>query len=204
MANRHLARTIALQSLYEWDFNNKSAADVSHIVEHNIKEFAPGLKDDEFVQELINGVINNRKEIDAKIEKTAPEWPLDQITTVDRNILRLGIFELQYDPNIPPKVAINEAIELAKTFGGESSGRFVNGVLGTLYRQLGGEEKDPMTAEKMQAHKKALEEAKTKGKAQTIPLPKKPAPPSVDAPLPLPNSAKNKSKSKKSSSSKKT
>lgn len=188
MANRHLARTIALQSLYEWDFNHKSAENMAKIAAHNIREFAPGLKEDEFVMGLINGVIEKQDEIDAKIEKTAPEWPLDQITTVDRNILRLGIFELQYDQTIPPKVAINEAIELAKTFGGESSGRFVNGVLGTLYRQLGGEENDPMTAEKMAEHKKALEEAKAKGKdPASVKAPRKPAPPSIDAPIPPQN-----------------
>lgn len=175
MANRHLARTIALQSLYEWDFNKKTADALDKIVAHNIAEFAPGLKDDSFARDLVTGVISHQAEIDAKITKTAPEWPLDQITTVDRNILRLGIFELQFDPAIPPKVAINEAIELAKTFGGESSGRFVNGVLGTLYRQLGGEAKDPMTAERMAEHKKALEEARAKGLEQpAVPLPQKP------------------------------
>ncbi|MFH0830701.1 MAG: transcription antitermination factor NusB [Parcubacteria group bacterium] len=174
MANRHLARTIALQSLYEWDFNRRPADALDKIVAHNVAEFAPGLKDDEFVRQLVMGVTANQKEIDAKIVKTAPEWPLEQITTVDRNILRIGIFELQYDPTIPPKVAINEAIELAKTFGGESSGRFVNGVLGTLYRQLGGEAKDLMTAERMAQHKKALEEARSRGLPEpSVPLPKK-------------------------------
>jgi N utilization substance protein B len=198
MANRHLARTIALQSLYEWDFNKKPAADLKKIVAHNVKEFAPGLKDDSFVQTLIDGVLQNQEEIDAKIVKTAPEWPIEQITTVDRNILRLGIYELQYDQNIPPKVAINEAIELAKSFGGEASGRFVNGVLGTLYRQLGGEEKDSMTAEKMAAHKKALEEAKAKGLATPeVPKPSKPAPPSVDAPLPKKDTRPKRTRSKK-------
>lgn len=155
MANRHLARTIALQSLYEWDFNKKSVDDLKKIVAHNIKEFAPGLKDDSFVYHLIDGVTQNLKEIDERIVKTAPEWPLNQITIVDRNIMRLGIFELQHDDKIPPKVAINEAIELAKTFGGEASGRFVNGVLGTLYRNMGGEENDGMTKEKMAKKKKA-------------------------------------------------
>jgi N utilization substance protein B len=185
MANRHLARTIALQSLYEWDFNQKSAADLKKIVAHNVAEFAPGLKEDQFIQELVDGVLKNRQEIDAKIVKTAPEWPLDQITMVDRNVLRIGIYELQYDKQIPPKVAINEAIELAKTFGGESSGRFVNGVLGTLYRQLGGEEKDQMTAEKMQALREAREKAKAKGLPEPkLPQPRKPNPPAVETPLP--------------------
>jgi len=185
MANRHLARTIALQTLYEWDFNKKPSTDLPKILAHNLAEFAPGLKDDSFAQSIIDGVLAHQEDIDAKIIRTAPEWPLEQITTVDRNILRVGIFEMQYDPAIPPKVAINEAIELAKTFGGDSSGRFVNGVLGTLYRQLGGEEKDPMTAEKMAERKAAIDAAKAKGEpAPEIPLPAKPPPPPVDAPLP--------------------
>jgi len=178
MANRHLARTIALQSLYEWDFNSKASSALKEIVNHNLGEFAPGLKDTEFAHQLVNGVIKRQKEIDAQIVKTAPEWPLAQITTVDRNVLRLGIYEMQFEPSVPPKVAINEAIELAKTFGGDASGRFVNGVLGTLYRQLGGEEKDTMTAEKMAAHRKAIEEAKAKGvKNPNIPAPSKSLPP---------------------------
>lgn len=194
MANRHLARTIALQTLYEWDFNKKPASELPKILAHNLLEFAPGLKDDSFAQSIIDGVLAHQADIDAKIIRTAPEWPLEQITTVDRNILRVGIFEMQYDPAIPPKVAINEAIELAKTFGGDSSGRFVNGVLGTLYRQLGGEEADPMTAEKMAERKAAIDAAKAKGEpAPEIPLPAKPPPPPVDAPLPPRRDAEPKS-----------
>ncbi len=196
MANRHLARTIAMQSLYEWDFNKRPVETLKEMVAHNIKEFAPGLKDDEFAYGLVEGVVKNQADIDAKIVKTAPEWPLEQITTVDRNILRIGIYELQYDKQIPPKVAINEAIELAKTFGGEASGRFVNGVLGTLYRQLGGEEADEMTAEKMAARKAALEEAKAKGVEVKLPEPVKPPPPSVDAPLPPPEPTTDKTSNK--------
>ena len=176
MANRHLARTIALQSLYEWDFNKKPADALDKIVAHNVAEFAPGLKDDEFAHNLVQGVIKNQTALDAKIVETAPEWPLDQITTVDRNILRIGIYELRYDPAIPPKVAINEAIELAKTFGGESSGRFVNGVLGTLYREIGGEEQDGMTAERMAEHKKALQDAQKNGTKEPPKPPSKPKP----------------------------
>lgn len=193
-----------MQSLYEWDFNKKPVDTLKEMVAHNIKEFAPGLKDDEFAYGLVEGVVKNQADIDAKIVKTAPEWPLEQITTVDRNILRIGIYELQYDKQIPPKVAINEAIELAKTFGGEASGRFVNGVLGTLYRQLGGEEADEMTAEKMAARKAALEEAKAKGVEVKLPEPSKPPPPSVDAPLPPPEPDAAEKKSDKKTRAPKT
>lgn len=139
MANRHLARSVAMQSLYEWDFKGKKNENLDEIIKKNIEEFAPGLEDDSFVYHLAKQTVENRDKIDPLIEKCAPEWPLDQVTVVDRNILRLGIYELifgNYD-DVPPKVAINEAIELAKSFGGESSGRFVNGVLGTIYRELG-------------------------------------------------------------------
>ncbi len=144
MANRHLLRSIAMQSLYEWDFKGAKDAGVSEIVRHNIREFAPGIDDDSFIFYLVQGVLKHRKKIDKLIEKCAPEWPLDQVTVVDRNILRLGIFELVFGnyEEVPPKVAINESIELAKTFGGESSGRFVNGVLGTIYREMGEPLKD--------------------------------------------------------------
>ncbi|MFA6525746.1 MAG: transcription antitermination factor NusB [Patescibacteria group bacterium] len=135
MSNRHLARTIAMQSLYEWDFNDRKD-DVVKVLEHNLKEFAPDFDDKGFSESVVKGVVENRTEIDQLITKYAPEWPLDQITVVDRNVLRIGIFELKYSPEIPPKVAINEAIELAKTFGGESSGKFVNGVLGTIYKKM--------------------------------------------------------------------
>lgn len=142
MANRHLSRTVAMQSLYEWDFNG-GKGDLEAIIKHNIENFAPGLDDPTFIFDLTRGVREHRAEIDEIIEKTAPEWPIEQITVVDRNILRLGIYELQYAKEVPPKVAINEAVELGKTFGGESSGKFVNGVLGTLYRQMVEEGKVP-------------------------------------------------------------
>ncbi len=139
MASRHLARSIAMQTLYEWDFNNHADERLEAIMEKNIVEFGPGLEDTEFIRSLVLGVQKHRKEIDAIIEKAAPEWPISQIAAVDRNILRLGLFELLFGSRdeVPPKVAINEAIELGKSFGGESSGRFVNGVLGTVYREIG-------------------------------------------------------------------
>lgn len=148
MATRHLCRSIALQSLYEWDFRKKPESELKKIIEHNVKEFGVGLQDSDFAHELINGVIKHRKRIDVIIEKSAPEWPLEQITTIDRNVLRIGIYELLYsDPKqVPPRVAINEAIELAKGFGGESSGRFINGVLGTIYRGIQDYEGDSRSA----------------------------------------------------------
>ena len=136
MSNRHLARTIALQTLYQWDFNNKNSGDLDLIISRNLKEFAPQFDDNGFIKNLVKGVIKNQPEIDKLIVKYAPEWPIEQITMVDRNVLRIGIQEMKYDPEIPEKVAINEAIELAKTFGGESSGKFVNGVLGTIYKEM--------------------------------------------------------------------
>ena len=138
MASRHLARSIAIQSLYEWDFKSYNTDFLPEIVKRNIKEFGPGLKDEEFVNNLINGVISHLKKLDNIIEKAAPMWPIDQIDRIDRNVLRLGLYELLYEnkEEVPPKVAINEAIELAKSFGGESSGKFINGVLGTVYREM--------------------------------------------------------------------
>ena len=135
MASRHLSRSIAMQSLYEWDFSRKKG-DLEKIIEKNVKEFGPGLEDPSFVWQLVTGVVKHLLKIDKIITKAAPEWPLEQITIVDRNILRIGVFELIFDEKIPDKVAINEAIELAKTFGGESSGKFVNGVLGAIYKNL--------------------------------------------------------------------
>jgi N utilization substance protein B len=134
MASRHLSRSIAMQSLYEWDFYDKKV-DLKEIVERNLKEFGPGL-DGTFVFELVLGVVKNLKEIDEIIRKTAPQWPIEQMSIVDRNVLRIGIYELLFGDKkaVPPKVAIDEAIELAKGFGGENSGKFVNGVLGTVYK----------------------------------------------------------------------
>ena len=150
MSNRHLARTIAMQSLYQWDFRGKDAEVVPEIITSNLKEFAPDFDDKGFVSELVNGVISKAEEIDKMIIAFAPQWPLDQITNVDRNVLRLGTYELRYAEGIPSKVAINEAIELAKSFGGESSGRFVNGVLGAVYKDMlaKGETKEIDKAEK--------------------------------------------------------
>jgi len=136
MSNRHLARTIAMQTLFCWDFNGKDKEDLTNILKQNFAQFAPHFDDQGFVNSLVNGVMKHLNEIDKYITKYATEWPLEQITIVDRNILRIGVYELVFDKNIPAKVAINEAIEIAKTFGGESSGRFVNGVLGAIYKNM--------------------------------------------------------------------
>ncbi len=144
MASRHLSRSVAMQSLYEWDFKGKKEGKLQVIIEHNVKEFAPGVEDQKFIYDLVNNVIEKIGEIDKIIEKAAPQWPIDQIAMVDRAVLRLGIYELLFGnrEEVPPKVAINEAIELAKTFGGDASGKFVNGVLGTIYREIGEPGKD--------------------------------------------------------------
>jgi N utilization substance protein B len=135
MSNRHLSRTIAMQSLYQWDFSEQKD-DIHEVIKVNLAEFAPEFDDKSFCDELVTDVIKHLEEIDTIIAKYAPDWPISQITTVDRNILRIGVYELQFSETIPSKVAINEAIELAKTFGGESSGRFVNGVLGAIYKDM--------------------------------------------------------------------
>jgi N utilization substance protein B len=139
MANRHLSRSIVLQTLFEWDFNSKDDAHIEEVLRRNEGEFGPGLEDYEFMHELTELVLKKRTIIDEIIEKAAPEWPLDKISVVDRNILRLGLAELLFGnrEQVPPKVAINEAIELAKAFGGETSSKFVNGVLGAVYKEIG-------------------------------------------------------------------
>jgi len=138
MGSRHLSRSIAMQSLYEWDFMGKGPEPLEKILERNIQEFGPGLENTDFIKQLACGVKENIDKIDKIIEKAAPEWPIKQINIVDRNVLRIGLYELLYanKEEVPPKVAINEAIELAKMFGGESSGKFINGVLGTVYKEI--------------------------------------------------------------------
>ncbi|MEK7535319.1 MAG: transcription antitermination factor NusB [Patescibacteria group bacterium] len=130
--NRHLSRTIAMQSLYEWNFHPDG--DVLEIAHRVMKPVEKDV-DIEYLDRVIKGTAAAVEEIDALIEKAAPEWPLDQISVIDKSILRLAGYELLKDQDIPPKVAINEAVEIAKTFGGENSSKFINGVLGTLYRQ---------------------------------------------------------------------
>lgn len=139
MANRHLSRSIVLQSLFEWDLNNLDKKAVEEVMNRNVDEFAANKIDQPFMEKLLNGIIAKQSELDLVIEKAAPEWPIDRISPVDRNILRLGLYELLFSDRseVPAKVAINEAIELAKQFGGENSSRFVNGVLGAVYKEIG-------------------------------------------------------------------
>lgn len=139
MANRHLSRSIVLQSLFEWDLNAIERKAVIEVLDRNIEEFAPNKTDRPFMEKLLNGILSKQSEIDLVISKAAPEWPIERISPVDRNILRLGLFELLFADRseVPAKVAINESIELAKQFGGDNSSRFVNGVLGAVYKEIG-------------------------------------------------------------------
>lgn len=138
MASRHLSRSIVMQSLYEWDFYGERENSLAPIIERNISNFGPGLEDLTFARGLAEGIEKNIKSLDKIIETSAPEWPISQISLIDRNVLRIGLYELLYSDKaeVPPKVAINEAIELAKTFSGTTSGKFINGVLGTVFKQL--------------------------------------------------------------------
>lgn len=150
MANRHLSRSIVMQSLFEWDFGSLPDSKISDIIARNAEEFAPGMGDFSFMKNLADGIIKKRPDLDTIIEKAAPEWPIKKISTVDRNVLRLGLYELLFanKKEVPAKVAINESIELAKTFGGETSGKFVNGVLGAVYKEMGEPGKDEISPRK--------------------------------------------------------
>lgn len=186
MASRHLARSIAMQSLFEWDFQKRNVPKtgagatggvpekdervLQEIVERNKQEFGPGLEEEYgFIDRLVSGTLEHLPKIDAIIEKAAPAWPIEQITAVDRAVLRLGLYELLMGnrDEVPPKVAINEAIELGKAFGGESSGKFVNGVLGTVYREIGEPGKEYPTREELEKRREE-EKAEEKEKEQEI------------------------------------
>lgn len=150
MANRHLSRSIVLQTLFEWDLNTIGKSGAHEVLMRNLEEFAPNTSDAPFMERLLDGVLQKQKELDLVIEKAAPEWPLDRISPVDRNILRLGLYELLFADRreVPAKVAINEAIELAKQFGGDNSSRFVNGVLGAVYKEIGEPGKEEVSKRK--------------------------------------------------------
>ncbi len=153
MANRHLSRSIAIQTLYEWDFRGGKLTDleIEKALVRNAEEFAPGVHDISFMRKLLLGVLEKRPKLDDIIEKAAPDWPIDKIALIDRNILRIGLYELLFEDRaeVPAKVAINEAIELAKSFGGETSSKFVNGVLGAVYKELGEPGKEETTKKKV-------------------------------------------------------
>lgn len=152
-SNRHLGRIIALQTLYEEEFRvecNDTGFKLKEVLERNINRYAAMVDDRKFIELLVKGVDANKDEIDKLLQPIAPDWPIDQIARMDRIVLRIGTYELVYGKDVPPKVVINEAVELAKAFGGENSSKFVNGVLGTLLRQHTGEEaptKEPKAKE---------------------------------------------------------
>jgi len=139
-SNRHLGRIVALQSLYEFEFRTQSedtSVDIDEILGRNLERYETAIDDKSFVSDLVKGVIANQADLDEKIQPIAPDWPIDQIARIDRTILRLGLYELLHLAAIvPPKVAINEAVELAKAFGSDNSSKFINGVLGTAFRTL--------------------------------------------------------------------
>lgn len=139
-SNRHLGRIVALQSLYEFEFRTQSedaTVDIDEILGRNLERYETAIEDKAFVSDLVKGVIAQQPALDEKIQPIAPDWPIEQIARVDRTILRIGLYELLHLADIvPPKVAINEAVELAKAFGSDNSSKFINGVLGTAYRTL--------------------------------------------------------------------
>ncbi len=137
MSKRHLARSIIMQSLYQWDFKGRPSAAMPAIIEQVMAEFGAGIEEtNDYIHETISGILDNLTDIDALVDKYAPNWKMTEMSIVDRNILRLGVYELKMVSQIPPKVAINEAIELAKSYGGPSSGKFVNGILGAMYADM--------------------------------------------------------------------
>lgn len=152
MANRHLARSVVLQTLFEWDTAHTPDAETPGILARNASEFGGSDTDKPFMEGLLAGVLAKHGDLDLIITKAAPDWPLERIAPIDRNILRIGLYELLFADRaqVPPKVAINEAIELGKIFGGESSGRFINGVLGAVYKEMGEPGKDEQGKKKVE------------------------------------------------------
>lgn len=150
MSTRHIARTLALQTLFEFDMKSDftiSSEEIVKIISRNQSEWGEGLKDNTFAVNIVNSVVGHRITIDDIIVRAAPDWPLEKIGVIDRNILRIGLSELLFGDRkeVPPKVAIDEAIELAKSFAGETSGKFINGVLGAIYKEMGEPDKDQTT-----------------------------------------------------------
>lgn len=137
-SNRHLGRIIALQTLYEQDFRSDAGDanfDLEAVLARNISRYAAQVDDKDFIEKLVRGVSARVAELDATLQPVAPEWPIAQIARMDRVVLRIGLYELENDTGVPPKVVINEAVELAKAFGGDNSSKFINGVLGTVMRE---------------------------------------------------------------------
>lgn len=156
-SNRHLGRIVALQTLYEVEFRqdcNDKALDTEEVLERNIQRYEETIDDKKFIRTLVAGTLKKTKELDGVIAPIAPDWPINQIARIDRNVLRMAIWELKYGKDAPPKVVINEAVELAKAFGGDNSSKFINGVLGTVFKQIYPEDS---------------KEAKTKGRKAKVP-----------------------------------
>jgi N utilization substance protein B len=142
-SNRHLGRIVALQTLYEQEFRiacGDANFDLDEVLQRNIHRYRDTIEDHDFIVKLVNGVLKEQQKLDAILQPVAPDWPIEQIARMDRLVLRLGLYELLHEPSVPPKVVINEAVELAKAFGGENSSKFVNGVLGTVLRNREAEE----------------------------------------------------------------
>lgn len=162
-SNRHLGRIIALQTLYEQDFRRAAADatfDLDEVLARNVARYEAMVDDVAFIKQLTQGVSDQAEDLDVKLQPIAPEWPIDQIARMDRVILRIGLYELEHSKDVPPKVVINEAVELAKAFGSENSSKFVNGVLGTALRQINGDTADTTTPTKTAKEKSAPENAK--------------------------------------------
>jgi transcription antitermination protein NusB len=151
-SNRHLGRIIALQTLYEQEFRldcQDVTFDLDTVLRRNISRYEAMVDDRDFIVQLVHGVDSKREEINTLLQPVAPEWPIDQIARIDRVILHIGAYELLFGSDVPPKVVINEAVELSKGFGGENSSKFVNGVLGTVLRnKQGGEAAKPKKSDK--------------------------------------------------------
>jgi len=161
-SNRHLGRIIALQTLYEQDFRREAGDDkfsLDSVLARNISRYDEMVEDKAFIERLVRGVAEHESELDAKLQPIAPEWPIDQIARMDRVVLRIGLYELEYESDVPPKVVINEAVELAKAFGGDNSSKFINGVLGTVMRER--ESIKPKKSKNVKARAKKSEKAET-------------------------------------------
>lgn len=162
-SNRHLGRIIALQTLYEQELRldaNDTAFDVDAVLARNIARYKETIDDIAFIKALVKGVSEAAEQLDATLQPVAPEWPIDQIARMDRMVLRIGLYELQNTKDVPPKVVINEAVELAKAFGGDNSSKFVNGVLGTVLRSQEAEAAEPSAEKPKKAAAKPKKAAK--------------------------------------------
>ncbi|MBP9761899.1 transcription antitermination factor NusB [Candidatus Saccharibacteria bacterium] len=185
-SNRHLGRIVALQTLYEMDFrreSNDTSFDLGLVLKRNVVRYESTVDDVFFIEELVKGVARYQQELDDELRPLAPEWPLEQIARMDRVVLRIGLYELRYGKDVPPKVVINEAVELAKAFGGDNSSKFINGVLGTALKNIEGaqisSQLGPDQAKSKPEVKVAERKAPSKVKSATngarVPLPKKKA-----------------------------